>query len=150
MGMILYARERTGLVLRLYVVATVVNLGLDWWLVSKFGITGAIAGLAAAKLLLVVAMSLAAARQLGGLEVPLGTILRAAGACLAVFGWWWVDPGLTGVWAVLGGLAFAGVVVVGLYRLFRVVAPEDGRLLASAGVPGGGMLARLVTPGGVR
>jgi O-antigen/teichoic acid export membrane protein len=146
MGMILYAKEKTGLVLRLYLLATVVNLALDWWLVSKYGINGAIAGLAAAKLLIVVVMSVASARRIGGLSVPTGTILRAAGACLAVFGWWWINPGLTGLWAVLAGLAFSGLVVVVLYRLFRVVAPEDGRLLASAGVPGGGLLARMVTP----
>lgn len=150
MGMILYARESTGLVLRLYLVATVVNLGLDWWLVNRYGISGAIAGLAAAKLLLVATMSVAASHRIGGLSVPLGTILRAGAACLVVLAWWWVNPGLTGLWGVLGGLAFAGIVVVVLYRLFRVVAPEDGRLLASAGVPGGGLLARLVTSGGLR
>jgi len=38
-------------------------------------------------------------------------------------------------------------VVLGLYRLFRVVAPEDGKLLASAQVPGGEWLARLVSGG---
>ena len=67
-----------------------------------------------------------------------------------VSAWWWVNPGLEGAAAVLAGLLFAGIVVVALYRLFRVVAPEDGRLLASAGVPGGGMLARLVTRGETR
>jgi O-antigen/teichoic acid export membrane protein len=147
MGMILYAREKTGLVLRLYLLATVVNLGLDWWLVSRFGLSGAIAGLAAAKLLVVVVMSAFAARHIGGLSVPLGTILRAFAASLGVFAWWWVGAGLTGIWDLLGGAIFSGIVVILLYRMFRVVAPEDGRLLATARVPGGGLLARLVTVG---
>jgi hypothetical protein len=123
------------------------NLGLDWWLISKFGLTGAVAGLAAAKLFLVVGMSVLAARRIGGLSVPTGTIFRAFVASAAVLAWWPVNPGLDGLWDVLGGLVFSGIVVVVLYRLFRVVAPEDGRLLASAGVPGGGLLARLVTGG---
>jgi O-antigen/teichoic acid export membrane protein len=147
MGMILYAREATGSVLRIYFLGTVLNLGLDWWLISKFGLTGAVAGLAAAKLFLVVGMSVLAARRIGGLSVPTGTIFRAFVASAAVLAWWPVNPGLDGLWDVLGGLVFSGIVVVVLYRLFRVVAPEDGRLLASAGVPGGGLLARLVTGG---
>jgi O-antigen/teichoic acid export membrane protein len=150
MGMILYAREKTGLVLQLYVLATVVNLGLDWWLVSRFGLSGAIAGLAAAKLLLVGVMSAFAAKHIGGLTVPVGTILRAFVASLGVFAWWWVGGSLTGFWELLGGVFFSGVIVILLYRMFRVVAPEDGRLLATARVPGGGLLARLVTVGAGR
>jgi O-antigen/teichoic acid export membrane protein len=147
MGMILYAREATGLVLRVYLVGTVLNLGLDWWLVSEFGLSGAVAGLAVAKLFLVVGMSVLAARRIGGLSVPTGTILRAFVASAAVLLWWLVNPGLDGLWGVLGGLVFSGLVVIALYRLFRVVAPEDGRLLASTGVPGGGLVARMVTGG---
>ena len=44
---------------------------------------GLVAGLAAAKMLLVVAMSVVAARTLGGLSVPVGSILKALVASAA-------------------------------------------------------------------
>lgn len=150
MGMILYAREATALVLKIYLVGTVVNLGLDWWLVAKFGLAGAVAGLAVAKLLMVVAMSIAAARKIGGLSVPWGTIVRASVASSVVFVWWLVAPSLGGALGLLTGAALCGVLVAVAFRILHVVDPADARLLATTGIPGGAWLARVVTSSGGR
>jgi len=148
MGMVLYAREATGLVLKIYIVGTVVNLGLDWWLVSSYGLQGAIAGLAAAKLFIVVAMSVAAARRIGGISVPWKTILKAGLASCGALVWWLVEPAeMDGSLRVLAGFAVAAVSVLVLYRLLRVVDRADAEHLASTGIPGLGLLARTLAPG---
>jgi O-antigen/teichoic acid export membrane protein len=147
MGMVLYAREATGLVLKIYVLATVLNLGLDWWLVSRFGLSGAVAGLAVAKMFLVVAMSVAAARRIGGISVPVSTIVKAAVASSGALVWWVIDPGVSGARGVALGAVFSVAIILALYRAFRVVTVEDGELLAATGFPGCGLLARVAVRG---
>lgn len=150
MGMVLYAREATALVLRLYLVATTLNLLLDWWLVSRFGLTGAVVGLACAKLFLVIAMSSAAARQIGGLSVPWSTIARAATASSVVVGWVFLAPDSATLAGLVTGAVACTVSILLLYRMLHVVDPVAAAFLTDSGIPGGRLLTRIVVAGGGR
>ena len=145
-GMILYARERVSRALGAYVVFAVVNLGLDLALIPSLGITGAILGLSAAKLVAVVLMGRLALREVGRIDLPwafLGRVTLASCTALA-----WIpavgpDAAWTTFFAVFGAAVLTLVVA---FRIMRVIGVDEAVLVRRTRLPLVGVLLRLVGP----
>lgn len=141
-GMMLYARERSGAALRAYVVVAVVNVGLDLALIPAWGLWGAVIALGAAKILNLLLFARLVWSMMPGLQVPWAFLGRAVLASAPVLAWLLVADRWTAPWQIgLGLLAAGGVLFLG-FRIARVVGPEEARLVRDTQLPLGDRLVR--------
>ncbi len=148
-GMILYARERVRAALGAYVVFACVNLGLDAFLIPRFGINGAIVGLGTAKLLSVAMMTAIAVHEVGALPIPGGFLSRAAIASTpALLAWplgrYWTSPAAT-----FGMVVGCALLVWVAFRVLRVVGVEEAALIRRTRLPMRGLALRIFGHPGV-
>ncbi len=134
-GMILYARERVGAALGAYVVFATVNLGLDAALIPRLGLTGAIIGLGAAKLLSVALMTALAVREVGPLPVPSGFLLRAVLASTPALLAWPVGGVEDGPVRTIVLLVICLALVWLAFRWLKVVGAEEAALIRRTRLP---------------
>ena len=141
-GMVLYARERTRVVLRVYLIVALVNVGLDVALIPALGLAGGILGLSVAKLVSVALMAVLVRRELGSIPLPIAFLVRVTLASAVVLVAWPLSlavPTWTG--AVLSGAA-AVLLLWGAARLLRVVGGDEADLVAGTGLPAADLLLR--------
>ncbi len=135
LSMALYVLERTPLVLAVYAVQAVVNVGFDLVLIPRYGVWGAVipVGCVVTTAPLVYAGVLRAVRQ--EVHVPWDFLRRML---LASCGWCVLLPFLPMMTSLprlaLGFAAGAAAVLAGV-RWARVVGPEEERVLQAVRIP---------------
>lgn len=134
-SMALYVLERTPLVLAVYAVQAVVNVGFDLLLIPRYGVWGAVVpvGCVVITAPLVYAGVLRAVKQ--EVRVPWDFLRRML---LASAGWLVLLPVLPMITSIprlaVAFVVGAAAVLAGV-RLWRVVGPEEERVLAAVRVP---------------
>jgi len=139
-GMMLYARERSGAALWAYVAVAVVNVGLDLALIPFWGLWGAVVALGAAKLLNLLLFARLVWAMMPGLRVPWAFLGRATLASAPLLLWLPLAGRWTGPGPVAVGLVAGVAVVFGAFRALRVVGPEEARLVLDTRLPLGAQL----------
>jgi O-antigen/teichoic acid export membrane protein len=147
LGMIVYAREKMGAALRAYLIFSVLNVVLDFALIPRFGIHGAVAALAAGKFAAVYFMGRIALREMPEIRIPLRFIFRTAAACSPLAIWFVIEPTAPSFFVLCGAGLGAMLLLLLSFRLFRVLDSEDCELLRSTGLPGSAILPRLLGGG---
>ncbi len=149
-GMIVYTRNRVGAALRAYVVFAVVNVGLNLLFIPRWGLWGAIAALALAKLLSVLLMARIAWHEIPHLRVPWRVIVRAFAASASVLIWLLFDDRFIEPWQIFTAVVAALFAIVLGYRVFGVVGQQEQELIRATRLPLREQLLWLVgaNPGG--
>lgn len=135
LSMALYVLERTPLVLAVYAVQAVVNVGFDLVLIPRYGVWGAVVpvGCVVTTAPLVYAAVLRAVRQ--EVHVPWDFLRRVLLACS---GWCVVLPFLPMITSIprlaVATVAGAVAVLIGV-RLSRVIGPEEMLVLHAVRLP---------------
>ncbi len=135
LSMALYVLERTPVVLAVYAVQALVNVGFDLLLIPRYGIWGAVApvGCIVATAPLVYAAVLRAVGQ--EVRVPWDFLRRVLLACS---GWCILLPFLpmiTSLPRLAAALLVGAAAFVAGVRVFRVVGPEECALLEAVRLP---------------
>jgi O-antigen/teichoic acid export membrane protein len=150
LSMALYVLEKTHVNLLIYVFLAVLNVGLDFALIPKFGVYGAIVPVAIAILLQPVLYYVAVRRFDAGVRIPLAYVGRCfLGAApllvmVPVLAAWRGVPGM-----VAAACAGAVALVIG-YRWAHVLGPEETDMLDKLPVPGASVAAALLGAPGSR
>ncbi len=144
LSMALYVLEKTHVNLLIYLLLAVLNVGLDFVLIPRFGVYGAIVPVAIAILLQPVLYYVAVRRYDPGVRVPLGYVGRCFLGTAPVM----VMAPVLAVWPGVVGLAAAaaagaGALVIG-YRWARVLGDDEAEMLRGLPVPGAARVADLL------
>jgi O-antigen/teichoic acid export membrane protein len=144
LSMAFYVLERPWYSFGLYVVNSVINVGLDLILIPRYGLVGAIIPVALV-ILISPFSNYFLLRRLGvRAPIPWGFLARvylAAIPCALLFpARYFVSGKLPLALVALG----AGILYIAGLRLFRVLGDEEGALLRRSGLPMASRLGRLL------
>jgi len=130
---LLRAADRQKQILTWFSVTGVVNVGLDWYLIPKFGAVGAAWGNGLSQTFGIVAIWLQA-RRYYSIKFPWGSAVRllAAGVVMA-FLTKLVVSSLPRPWGLIAAIFAAAISYVVLVRLFQALQPYDRKRLAIMG-----------------
>jgi O-antigen/teichoic acid export membrane protein len=143
-GMVLYVRERVGRALGAYCIVAVLNLGLDFWWIPHWGLVGAVASLATAKIVSLAIFFTLARRELGELSVPARFITRMTLASSPALLWLLVASRWTAPWQVMAGGVVAASSILVAIRWLRVLGPAETALIADTRLPASSFFLRCV------
>ena len=134
LSMAITTKEKVLNMLPYMLLQVVMNLGLDWLLIPRFGIPGAV-GAVLATFVLTIPLRLRAVRQIvGGIYFPTRFLLRTLGVAALLSGALsFLAPhvNVAGLFAL--GLAYLGVFAVSI-RVVKLLSPADVRDLRSLGL----------------
>jgi O-antigen/teichoic acid export membrane protein len=130
---LLRAADRQKQILTWFSVTGLVNIGLDWYLIPKFGAVGAAWGNGLSQTFGIVAIWFAA-RRYYSIKFPWGSAVRllAAGIIMA-FLTKLVVGHLPSPWGLIAGVITAAASYVVLVKLFQALQPYDRKRLALMG-----------------
>lgn len=143
-GMIIYAREKTGQALRAYALFAMVNLALDLALIPRFELWGAVLGIGIAKLLNVLLFARIAWAELPELRVPWRFISLCFLASSPPLLYWPLEGRFDAPLEVVVALLVAALATLAAFRLLRVVGPQERALIERAKLPLANSLLRLL------
>ncbi|MEZ4650789.1 MAG: oligosaccharide flippase family protein [Candidatus Eisenbacteria bacterium] len=144
LSMAVYVVEKVWVNLLLNVGYGIVTVGLDFLLIPKYGLLGATIPTAIVTILTPYVRWLIAKRYVEGIRIPwafIGRIYLAATPLLALF---WVKPWFRGAGGLLAAALVGGVATLVLYRIFRVLGPDDREFIANSKLPGKEWILRLL------
>ena len=144
LSMAVYVVEKVWVNLLLNVGYGIVTIGLDLLLIPKYGLLGATIPTALVTVLTPYVRWRIARRYVEGIRIPWGFIGRVYLAASPLLGLFWLKPWFHGFAGLLLAGIVCGVATLGLYRIFRVLGPEEREFIASSRLPGKDWILRVL------
>lgn len=135
LSMSLYVMEKTHISLAVYVVLAAVNAGLDWVLIPRYGLAGAMVPVTLVIVATPFVYRVIVGRFVSGVSVPGKFIARCFAGSAAVLLVWPLTPLVNGPVDLLLALLAAGVLAAAGFRLLRVLGPDEVGILRSIPLP---------------
>lgn len=135
LSMAVYVVERVWINLLLNLGYAALNIGLDLWLIPRYGLLGATIPNAVVTTLVPIVRYWIARRYVGPVTIPWGFLGKCYGAASPVLLLFWLKRWAPSNLAVLGLCVAAGAVVLLSYRLLHVLGPEERDVLARSRFP---------------
>ena len=144
--MALFVKERAMVNTLVALVGAVVNVGLDFLLIPRYGIWGAVPPVAIALLVSDGLQYILSRRLVPGLDIPWGYLARVLAGSAVVAPLWFVRGHLNGPLPVGAALIGATLLQYLVLRAMRIVGDEERELLLKSNLPFRETLARWVAP----
>jgi O-antigen/teichoic acid export membrane protein len=135
LSMGLYVLEKTHLNLLIYCILAVVNVGLDFILIPRYGVYGAIVPVALAIALQPLIYFVVLRRHVSGVTIPYAFIGRCFLASAFVVAALPVLRGIDGAGGLAAAALVGGMALAFGYRLLRVLGAEEASAIAAIPVP---------------
>jgi O-antigen/teichoic acid export membrane protein len=145
LSMSLYVMEKTHVNLVVYLCLAVVNVGLDLLLIPRYGVAGAMVPVGIVIFVSPFVYRAVVARYVEGVAIPLRFIAKCFLASSPVVLLVPLLPFVSGVVELCAAVLAAGLLVVGSFKLARVVGPTERELLGSIPVPGADRLLKFMS-----
>lgn len=144
--MALFVKERAMVNTLVALVGAVVNVGLDFVFIPRFGVWGAVPPVAVALLASDGLQYVLSRRLVPGLDIPWGYLARVLAGSAVVAPLWFVRARLDAPLAVGAALIGATLLQFFVLRTMRIVGDEERELLLRSHLPFREKLARLLAP----
>jgi O-antigen/teichoic acid export membrane protein len=144
--MALFVKERVMVNTYIALVGAVINVGLDFVLIPRYGIWGAVPPVTIALLCSDGLQYYLSRRLVPGLDIPWGYMLRVLVGSAVVGPLWLVRDHLHEPFTLGGALVGATLAQFLVLRAMRIVGDEERDLLLRSRVPFRELLARLIAP----
>jgi O-antigen/teichoic acid export membrane protein len=144
LSMAVYVVEKVWVNLLLNVGYGIVTIGLDLLLIPKYGLLGATIPTAIVTVLTPYVRWLIAKRYVEGIRIPWGFIGRVYLATTPLLGLFWLKPWFEGFLGLLLAGAACALATLVLYRIFRVLGPEEREFIAASRLPGKDWILRIL------
>lgn len=144
--MALFVKERVMVNTLVALVGAVVNVGLDFVFIPRYGIWGAVPPVTIALLVSDGLQYYLSRRIVPGLGIPWGYLLRVLAGSAVILPLWLVRSRCDEPLTLGGALIGATLVQFVVLRTMRIVGPEERDLLLQSRLPYKEFLARLLAP----
>ncbi len=144
--MALFVKERVMVNTLVALVGAVVNVGLDFVFIPRYGIWGAVPPVTIALLCSDGLQYYLSRRIVPGLGIPWGYLLRVLVGSAVVLPLWLVREALAAPLALAAALVGATLVQFVALRAMRIVGAEERELVLQSRLPYKNLLARLIAP----
>lgn len=135
LSMAIYVMEKVWVNLLLNLAYATITIGLDLWLIPKYGLLGATIPTGLVTALTPFVRWHIAKRYVPGLSIPWAFILRTFAASTPIFLLFFLKPWADTPLRLLPLAALAGIVAILCYRIFRVLGPEERAFIATSKLP---------------
>ncbi len=144
--MALYVKERAMVNTLVALVGAVINVGLDFVFIPRYGIWGAVPPVAIALVLSDALQYYVSRRLIPGLGIPWRYLLRVLAGSAVVLPLWLLRPHLDAPIPLGAALVGGTLAQFGLLRMLRVVGTEEQEMLMRSNLPFKRLLVRLIAP----
>ncbi len=144
--MAIYIKERTMLNMWAIGVGAIVNLGLDFLLIPRYGLMGAVPPVGIAILVSGYTQWLISRRLIPEISLPWSYLLKFIPGVLLVTPLWFVRDKLTEPIPLLTALALATMSQYVVLRLFRACGEDERNLVLKSNLPMKRFIADLIAP----
>jgi len=144
LSMAIYVVEKVWVNLLLNVGYAAITIGLDLWLIPKYGLLGATIPTGFVTALTPFIRWHIAKRYVPGLTIPWAFILKIFTASSPIFLLFFLKPWADSTLKLLPLTILAGLVAALCYRVFRVLGPEERAFISSSKLPAKELILRIL------